>query len=122
MPSVVWLNALDYAHGRCWNSTDVRQVIRGPILFGETRLIGNDGERHPPLLAVGHGDIADCGGLGDEFPSNVVKRSAQVGDEIPDYARQARRWLGCKDTFDTYAIPLKFGDDFIGLLAYVPPA
>ena len=120
MPSVVRLNTLDYADGCCWNSTDSFQMLRGAICFGETRMVRGDGERDSSLLAVGQG-LRGPSETHGEFPRDVVKAAVQIGDEIPDYAREGRRRLGCDDAFDTYDIPLKFGDDIIGVCAYVPP-
>jgi hypothetical protein len=117
IPSVVRLNALDYAHGRCGHPTNPRQIIRGPIRFGETRIVVGDEELHLPLLPIGQGAPAED----DKFPCDVVKAGPQIGGEIPDYAREGRGRLGCDDTFNTFDIPLRFGDDFIGLCAYVPP-
>jgi hypothetical protein len=59
--------------------------------------------------------------LAEKFPRDVVEAGPQIGDEIPDYAREGRRRLGFDDTCDTYTIPFKFGDDFIGFCAYVSP-
>src|SRR5207245_282976 len=102
IPSVVWLNALDYLQGRCWNSTGFSQMRRGPIRFGETRLIWHERERDPSLLSIGQG----LSGQHGKLPRDVVQTGPQVGDKIPDYAREGRRRLGCDDTFDTYNIPL----------------
>src|SRR5262249_5538646 len=119
IPSVVRLNALDYTHGRCWDSAHVSQALCGPFRIGEVCFRRDERECDAPLLALSQRSRAELHG---QFPRDVVKAGPEVGDEIPDYAREGRRRLGCDDTFNTYTIPFKFGDDFIGLCAYVPPS
>ena len=91
---------------------------RGALRFGEIRMARGDRECDSPLLVVAQG----LSGINGEFPRNVVKAGPEVSYDIPHYARQAQRWLGCDDTFDAYVIGFNFGEDFVGLCVYVSGA
>jgi hypothetical protein len=126
IPSVVRLNALDYAHGRCWDSTGrSAQILRMGIRFGEVCLRSDDGKLNLPFdtvpVAGGETGMRNWSELGEKFPRNVVKSGPQIRAEIPEYAREGRRRLGLDDTFDTYIIPVFFEDGFTGLCVYVAP-
>src|SRR5262245_28454080 len=74
------------------------------------------GKVNPLLLNLGQ----FLSGQHHQLPGDVVKAGPQIREEIPDYAREARRRLGCDDTFDTYLISVRLEDDIMGFCAYVP--
>ena len=98
---------------------------RGPIRFGEVCLRANR-ELDSPIdslsVAIKESGVAARLELAEKFPRDVIQTGPQIGDEIPNYAREARWRLGLDDTFNMYDMSFQLGDDFAGLCVYVPRA